>query len=109
MLFTPEHFAEFEKCYGADPNGRAKRKPGDSKEDRWRRFSIDDVKKRDYKIDSLKWLKDESLDDGEVAEPEDLVTDAIAELKSALLDLQTVTRLLENGNIENLVRPLGEA
>src|SRR3954447_10185026 len=37
---TPEHFAEFEKCYGDEPNGRAKRKPSDSKEDRWRAFTI---------------------------------------------------------------------
>jgi hypothetical protein len=27
---TPEHFAEFEKCYGSDPNGRGKRKEKDS-------------------------------------------------------------------------------
>src|SRR5262249_7938145 len=33
---TPAHFAEFEKCCGPDPNGRARRKPVDSKEDRWR-------------------------------------------------------------------------
>ena len=106
---TPQHFAEFEKCYGADPHGRAKRRPIDSKEDRWRSFRIDEIRERDYKIDTLKWLKDESLDDGELAEPEELVTDAIAELESALLDLQTLNRLLENGNIENPVRRLGEA
>src|SRR5204863_8411265 len=27
---VPEHFTEFEKCYGADPNGKAKRKVIDS-------------------------------------------------------------------------------
>jgi type I restriction enzyme M protein len=62
---TLEHFAEFERCYAADPNGRTKRKASDSKEDRWRSFSLEEIKKRDYKIDSLKWLKDESLDDGD--------------------------------------------
>src|SRR5713101_7175504 len=47
---TPAHFAEFEKCYGPDPNGRAgnvstrPRKPADSKEDRWRSFGIAEVK-----------------------------------------------------------------
>ena len=48
---VPEHFAEFEKCYGADPNGRAKRKAvrlagrrGYLGGDRWRSFSIADVK-----------------------------------------------------------------
>jgi type I restriction enzyme M protein len=96
-----EHFAEFERCYGPDPHGKAKRRPSDSNEDRWRSFKIENIREKNYKIDSLKWLKDESMDDGEVAEPEELVTDAIAELKSALLDLQAVTRFLENGNLEN--------
>ena len=31
---APSISPEFVKCYGADPNGRAKRKPADSKEDR---------------------------------------------------------------------------
>src|SRR5438132_723332 len=39
-----EQFAEFEKCYGKDPNGRAKRSRGDSKEDRWRSFHIEEIK-----------------------------------------------------------------
>ena len=43
---TREHFAEFEKCYGADPNGRSKRREKDSKEDRWRKFEIGEVRKR---------------------------------------------------------------
>ncbi len=94
---TSEHFAEFEKCFGADPNGRAKRKPSDSKEDRWHSFSIDEVKNRDFKIDGLKWLKDDSLGDGEeVLEPEELATDAIAELQFAVEELNKVLSLLEN-------------
>lgn len=103
---APEQFAEFERCYGADPNGLAKRKPGDSKEDRWRAFSIDEIKKRDFKIDSLKWLKDESLNDGDdLPEPEELATDAISELQSAVEELTQVITLLENGNG---ARPLAE-
>jgi len=100
---TTEHFAEFEKCFGTDPNGKAKRKPSDSKEDRWRSFHIDEVKKRDFKIDSLKWLKDESLDDGDDAlEPEELATDAIAELQFAIDELNKVLSLLENGATSDL-------
>jgi len=100
---TSEHFAEFEKCFGADPNGKAKRKPSDSKEDRWRSFHIDEVKKRDFKIDSLKWLKDESLDDSDDAlEPEELATDAIAELQLAIDELNKVLSLLENGSDSDL-------
>jgi type I restriction enzyme M protein len=100
---TSEHFAEFERCFGVDPSGKAKRKPSDSKEDRWRSFHIDEVKKRDFKIDSLKWLKDESPDDGDdVLEPEELATDAIAELQFAIDGLNGVLSLLENGTANDL-------
>jgi hypothetical protein len=37
---------------GTDPSGKAKRKPSDSKENRWRNFHIDQIRKRDYKIDN---------------------------------------------------------
>ena len=87
----------FTSCYGSDPNGKAKRSPSDSKEDRWRSFTIEEVKERNYKIDSLKWLKDESLDDGdESIEPEELATDAIAALQAAAKELIKVLALLES-------------
>ncbi len=95
----PEHFAAFEACYGRDPNGRAKRQPADSKEDRWHCFHISEAQQRDYKIDSLKWLKDESLDDAdEFPEPEELISDAIAELEGAVEELSAIIAMLENGN-----------
>ncbi len=90
---TPAHFAEFEKCYAG-----AKRSPGESKEDRWRSFGIAEVRGRDFKLDSFKWLKEESLEDAdELPEPEELATDAIAELESAVEELNQVLALLENG------------
>jgi type I restriction enzyme M protein len=96
---TPEHLKEFERCYGADPFGRAKRDPSHSKEDRWRAFSIEEVRGRNYKIDGLKWLKDESLDDADGPfEPDELATDAIEELEAAVGELNQVLSLLENGN-----------
>lgn len=99
---TAKHFAEFEKCFGADPNGTAKRKPSDSNDDRWRIFSIDEVRDRDYKIDGLKWLKDESGDDADSAsEPDELITDAIAELRLAITELTKLEGLLENGETAN--------
>jgi type I restriction enzyme M protein len=95
---TETHFAEFEKCYGADADGRGKRKPGDSKADRWRSFSIAEVKEREFKLDSFKWLKEESLEDADdLPEPEELAADAIAELEGAVEDLNAVLTLLENG------------
>jgi type I restriction enzyme M protein len=96
---TPQHFAEFEACFGPNPEGRAKRDPADSKEDRWRSFTIDEVKERDFKIDSLKWLKDESLDDAdELPEPEELAADAISELKGAVEELNVIIGMLEKEN-----------
>jgi len=64
---TREHFAEFEACYGTDPNGRAKRKPEHSKEDRWRAFDIAEVRDREFKLDGFKWLKEESRRRGRTA------------------------------------------
>ena len=94
---TPQYFAEFEICFGPNPNGRAKRKPKDSKEDRWRSFSIREVKERDFKIDGLKWLKDESLDDmNEMPEPEELTANAISELEGAVEELNSILSMLES-------------
>lgn len=94
---TPTHFADFEKCYGSDPNGRAKRKASDSKEDRWRSFHIGEVKDRDFKLDGFKWLKEESLEDAdELLEPDELASDAIAELEEAVAELNRILGLLEN-------------
>ncbi|MDQ7780016.1 MAG: class I SAM-dependent DNA methyltransferase [Planctomycetota bacterium] len=99
---TPEHFAEFEKCYGDNPDGKSARKESDSKQDRWRRFHISEVRKRDFKLDGFKWLKDESLDDAdELPEPEELVAEAIAELGGAMEELNRVMALMENDNGEN--------
>ena len=96
---TPQHFEEFETCYGSNPEGNAKRDSNKSKDDRWRSFSISEVKDRDFKIDSLKWLKDESLGDtDELPEPEELATDAIAELEGAIEGLNAILALLENSN-----------
>jgi type I restriction enzyme M protein len=65
------------------------------------------VKDHDFKIDGLKWLKDESLDDmDELPEPEELATDAIAELESAVEELSAIITLLENEN--NYITPLKE-
>src|SRR5712692_4880461 len=56
---TPAHFAEFEKSFGSDPNGRSTGGRGGyagvprrAENDRWRSFSIADVKQRDFKLDS---------------------------------------------------------
>jgi type I restriction enzyme M protein len=96
---TPAHFAEFEKCYGSDPNGSAKRKPSDSKEDRWRSFNIAEVREREFKLDGFKWLKEESLEDADdLPEPEELAGEALGELQGAVEDLNEILVLLANGD-----------
>lgn len=95
---TAKHFAAFEACYGTDPDGRARRSQGDSLEDRWRSFSIAEVRDRDFKIDSLKWLKDESLDGDDLAGPEELAGEAMSELEAAMEELQEILNLLSADN-----------
>ena len=93
------HFAEFVRCYGSDPNGGSKRKPEQSKEDRWRSFDIAEVEQKGFKLVGFKWLKEESLDDAnDLLEPEELAADAIAELEGAVAELNNVLTLLENGD-----------
>lgn len=91
---TPAHFAEFEKCYGPDPNGLSKRKDlGDN--GRFRPFPLADIQARDYKLD-ITWLKDESLEDSdELPEPQDLAAEAITELEAAVDDLREIVTLIE--------------
>jgi type I restriction enzyme M protein len=96
---SADHFAEFERCFGLDPNGRSKRRVKDSKDDRWRCFDIGQIKQRGYKLDGLKWLKDESLEDAsDLPEPDALASDAISELSTAVKGLNAILKSLENGN-----------
>jgi type I restriction enzyme M protein len=93
---TAAHFAEFEMCYGKDPHGRAKRSESRSADGRWRSFTIDEIKARHYKLDSFKWLRDDELDDpADLPEPEELIAEAIEELRLGLEDLAGLQRALE--------------
>ncbi|HZP97057.1 MAG TPA: class I SAM-dependent DNA methyltransferase [Candidatus Limnocylindria bacterium] len=90
------HFAEFEACFGPDPNGQSKRSETDSAEGRWKCFDIQEIKAHHYKLDAFKWLRDEQLEDPNlITDPEEQVTTALAELKLALDDLSDLQRLLE--------------
>lgn len=91
---SPKHFEEFEKCYGCDPNGTSKRKAL-GEEGRFRKFSLKEIKERDYKLD-ISWLKDESLEDSEnLPEPQDLATEAITELEAIVDDLKDILEQIE--------------
>lgn len=91
---TPAHFAEFEKCYGADANGLSKRKDlGET--GRFRKFTRAEIEARGYKLD-VTWLKDDSLEDGdELPEPQDLAAEAVTELEAAVDELKEIIALVE--------------
>jgi type I restriction enzyme M protein len=92
-----KHFAEFEKCYGSNPDGRSRRKESDSKDGRWRCFSVTDVAEHHYKLDSFKWLRDDESESEDLRDPEELLTEAAEALQLALDDLADIQRLLEVG------------
>ncbi len=91
---TAAHFAEFEACYGIDPNGGSHRTDL-GRDGRFRKFHISEIKERDYKLD-VTWLKDDSLEDAnELPDPEVLVAEAIAELEAVVDDLREILLLME--------------
>ncbi len=105
------HFAEFEKCYGKDPNGQSKRKDL-GKEQRFRKFSLDEIKERDYKLD-VTWLKDDSLEDSdELPEPQDLAIAAPEGTPFEVPETWRWVRLPETGEMsrgKSRHRPRNEA
>jgi type I restriction enzyme M protein len=95
-----EHFSAFEKCYGDDPNGRSKRSEDDSADNRWRSFTLDEIRQHHYKLDSFKWIRDEEQEDpDELPEPEELLTEAMEELQLALDDLADIQKTLEGNGV----------
>ncbi len=90
---TAAMFTDFEQSFGTDPNGNHKR-TDQGETGRFRTFSIDEIKARQYNLD-IKWLKDESLDDPEnLPEPLDLISEAVSELEAVLYELNELTSLL---------------
>ena len=66
--------------------------------ERFRRFTRDEITKRDDNLDIF-WLKDELLQDADgLPEPEDLVSEAVTQLETALDALRDLAlQLQENG------------
>ena len=97
---TEKHFTDFEKCFGTDVNGNSIRKD-EGETGRFRCFTLEEIKKRNYKLD-ITWLKDESIEEADnLPEPNELATEAISELETVVDDLREILTLLEsNGNGE---------
>jgi len=93
-----KHFEDFEICFGESANGQSNREENHSKENRWKKYTMTQVKDKNYKLDSFKWLKEEDIDESDEARlPEELITDALSELKEATNSLEEIYAKLENG------------
>ena len=92
--FTREHFTEFEKAYGKDPNGTSKR-TDQGPEGRFRNFTRKEIDERGDNLD-LAWLKDDSaIDPDDLPEPAVIAEEIMAKLKLAMQEMEAVQRELE--------------
>ena len=87
---------DFVSCY--NPANRHKRKETYSAKNpdgRWRRFSVDEILKRDKTSLDIFWIKDKSLADlDNLPDPETLADDIIENLQSALESFQALKKQL---------------
>ena len=96
---TPQDFADFEKAYGNDPKGGAKRKD-QGEAGRWRCFTREQVKARNDNLD-IAWLRNtEAEAEEQLTEPEDIAAAIIGHLKAALEEIETLSDELEPNGIE---------
>ncbi|WP_428991345.1 N-6 DNA methylase [Methylocapsa aurea] len=87
---TVADFKEFEKAFGADPLGKAKRKD-QGEEGRFRCFTRQEIKARNDNFD-ISWLRDTEADAEEhLTEPEDIAAAIVGHLKAALEEIESVT------------------
>ena len=83
---TDQDLEDFISCY--NPENRYERKETYSEqnpEGRWRKFSVNEILKRDKTSLDIFWLKDKSLADlDNLPDPNELADDIIENLESAL-------------------------
>ncbi len=104
---TVEDFAEFEKAFGDDPLGKAKRKD-QGEEGRLRCFTREQIKARNDNLD-IGWLRDTEAEAEEhLTDPEDIAAAIIGHLEAALEEIEAVGEDLE-GEEETQVPATEEA
>nr|MDT0252410.1 N-6 DNA methylase [Endozoicomonas sp.] len=96
-----ENLQDFIECY--QPNNRHDRTEtwnteavdGKTPEGRWRKYSYEDIIKRDKTSLDIFWLKDKSLVDlDNLPDPEDLATDIIENMEAGLDSFRTIAAAL---------------
>jgi type I restriction enzyme M protein len=96
-----EHFREFEKAFGSDPYGKAKRTDqGDG--GRFRPFTRQQIKDRNDSLD-IAWLRDDEVAAEEhLTDPEDLAGAIMGHLRAALAEIEDVMDELSGEHSEVL-------
>jgi type I restriction enzyme M protein len=91
--FTGDYLQPFVTAYGADPDGKSRRKDvGET--GRFCAFSRDEIARRNDNLD-LSWLKDDNAhDEDSLGEPEEIAAEIRVELEGALADLAALEELL---------------
>ena len=83
---TRSHLDEFVACY--NPENRHEREESE----RFRRFTYDDLVKRDKASLDIFWLRDESMEDSASLPPPDEIAEEILEdLRAALEQLEEIS------------------
>jgi len=96
--FTVGYLKPFVDAFGADPNGKSKRKD-QGEAGRFRAFTRDEIAKRNDNLD-ISWLKDdEAHHEDSLADPEGIVTEIRVELEGALEELAGLDELLKRDSI----------
>lgn len=91
-----EHFAEFEKAFGADPYGKSKRKD-QGEEGRFRKFTREEIRARGDNLD-IAWLKDESAHGADdLPEPGEIAAEIVEKLRVAMEEMEALRAELEVG------------
>jgi len=87
---TKEDFADFEKAFGGDPYGKAKRKDQGA-EGRFRKFSRAEIAERDDNLD-ISWLRDDAADTEEtLSDPDEIAAAIVEHLKAALSEIEDLS------------------
>jgi type I restriction enzyme M protein len=95
---TVEDFADFEKAYGTEPNGGAKR-DDTGEEGRWRCFTREWIKARNDNLD-IAWLRDTEAEvEEQLTDPEDIAAAIIRHLRAALEDIEELSEELEPDSV----------
>jgi len=91
---TVKHFAPFEAAYGDHSDGTTKR-TDEGEEGRFRCFTREDIATRDDNLD-ISWLKDKNANHaGDLPEPDEIADEIMANLRTALEEIEALSDLLD--------------